>query len=157
MKRKLFAFLVLIVAIGGAAWFFVQKKTEIEGLGGVQKNTARISAGINGLGIEDLVMGDGLQITAGDLVAVNYIGTLADGTKFDSSYDRGKAFLFTVGARQVIRGWDEGVIGMRVHGKRRLVVAPEMAYGAAGAGNLIPPNATLVFEIELLDANSVKE
>jgi len=87
----------------------------------------------------------------GKTVKVHYTGTLTDGTKFDSSLDRGEPFSFQLGAGQVIRGWDEGVKGMRVGGKRKLTIPPDMGYGAAGAPPKIPPNATLMFEIELLE------
>jgi len=99
----------------------------------------------------DLQVGTGAEAKAGDTVTVNYIGTLADGTKFDSSYDRNQPFTFTLGAGDVIKGWDLGVVGMKVGGKRKLVIPPELGYGDQGAGSLIPPGATLVFEVELLE------
>ncbi|GAC1351264.1 MAG: hypothetical protein NVS3B20_11090 [Polyangiales bacterium] len=99
---------------------------------------------------EDLVVGNGETAIKGAAVSVHYVGTLLDGTKFDSSLDRGKPFVFTVGKGSVIRGWDEGVLGMREGGKRKLVVPPHLAYGDRGQPPTIPPHATLVFEIELL-------
>ena len=99
---------------------------------------------------DDLVVGDGDEAVAGKSVTVHYTGWLTDGTKFDSSLDRDEPFSFMPGAGRVIPGWDEGVQGMKVGGKRRLTIPPEMAYGAQGAGGVIPPNATLIFEIELL-------
>jgi len=87
----------------------------------------------------------------GKTVKVHYTGTLTDGTKFDSSLDRGEPFTFQLGAGRVIKGWDEGVKGMRVGGKRKLTIPPDMGYGETGSPPKIPPNATLVFEIELLD------
>jgi FKBP-type peptidyl-prolyl cis-trans isomerase len=105
----------------------------------------------SGLVIEDLVVGQGPAAKAGDTVSVHYTGTLVSGQKFDSSLDRGAPFSFTLGQGDVIQGWDEGVVGMKVGGKRKLIIPSELAYGAQGAGNVIPPNATLIFEIELLE------
>ena len=104
----------------------------------------------SGLQYQDLVQGDGAEAQAGQSVSVHYTGWLTDGTKFDSSVDRGEPFDFPLGAGMVIRGWDEGVAGMRVGGKRKLVIPPDLGYGQRGAGGLIPPGATLVFEVELL-------
>jgi len=106
----------------------------------------------SGLSYVDLVVGNGPQPTSGKPVKVHYTGWLENGTKFDSSVDRGEPFVFTVGAGEVIPGWDEGVMTMKVGGKRRLIVPSQLGYGAAGAGGVIPPNATLIFEVELLGA-----
>jgi FKBP-type peptidyl-prolyl cis-trans isomerase FkpA len=103
-----------------------------------------------GLVIEDVKTGDGDVAAAGQDVTVHYTGWLTDGRKFDSSKDRGDPFSFPLGNRRVIAGWDEGVQGMRVGGVRKLTIPPELGYGARGAGGVIPPNATLVFEVELL-------
>jgi len=103
-----------------------------------------------GLVIEDLTVGSGDTAAAGQKVKVHYTGWLTDGKKFDSSKDRNDPFVFSLGAGQVIRGWDQGVQGMRVGGKRKLTIPPELGYGARGAGGVIPPNAILVFEVELL-------
>ncbi|MCA9608833.1 MAG: FKBP-type peptidyl-prolyl cis-trans isomerase [Myxococcales bacterium] len=100
--------------------------------------------------IEDLVVGDGPEAKTGSSVAMHYTGRLTDGTKFDSSHDRGQTFDFTLGQGRVIKGWDEGIPGMRVGGKRRLTIPPEKAYGDRGSGNIIPPGSTLVFEVELV-------
>ncbi|HEB95712.1 MAG TPA: FKBP-type peptidyl-prolyl cis-trans isomerase [Sedimenticola thiotaurini] len=105
----------------------------------------------SGLKYEDLAEGEGPQAQAGQQVRVHYTGWLTDGTKFDSSLDRNQPFDFPLGGGRVIRGWDEGVQGMRVGGRRRLTIPPQLGYGAAGAGGVIPPNATLVFEVELLE------
>jgi FKBP-type peptidyl-prolyl cis-trans isomerase FkpA len=103
-----------------------------------------------GLVIDDLVEGSGAAAMAGQHVTVHYTGWLTDGTKFDSSKDRGDPFDFPLGARHVIAGWDEGVQGMKVGGTRKLTIPSQLGYGARGAGGVIPPNATLVFEVELL-------
>jgi FKBP-type peptidyl-prolyl cis-trans isomerase len=100
--------------------------------------------------IEDLVVGNGATAQAGQSVVVHYTGWLTSGQKFDSSVDRNDPFDFRLGAGQVIPGWDQGVAGMQVGGKRKLTIPPNLAYGARGAGGVIPPNATLVFEVELL-------
>ena len=105
----------------------------------------------SGLSYVDLVVGNGPQPMSGKTVKVHYTGWLENGTKFDSSVDRGEPFVFTIGAGEVIPGWDEGVMTMKVGGRRRLIVPPQLGYGAAGAGGVIPPNATLIFEVELLD------
>jgi FKBP-type peptidyl-prolyl cis-trans isomerase FkpA len=99
---------------------------------------------------EDLEVGTGAEAKAGQNVTVHYTGWLTNGTKFDSSKDRRDPFVFSLGKGQVIKGWDQGVQGMKVGGKRKLTIPPEMGYGARGAGGVIPPNATLVFEVELL-------
>ena len=103
------------------------------------------------LQITDLVVGTGAEAATGQVVSVHYTGWLADGTKFDSSTDRGDPFSFPLGEGRVIQGWDQGVVGMKVGGKRRLIIPPELAYGERGFSNVIPPNAELTFEIELLD------
>jgi ketosteroid isomerase-like protein len=104
----------------------------------------------SGLKYVDEVVGTGASPQPGQMVTVHYTGTLENGTKFDSSLDRGKPFEFQIGVGRVIRGWDEGVMTMKVGGKRRLIIPPQLGYGARGAGGVIPPNATLIFEVELL-------
>jgi len=117
-------------------------------LGGpIESQDSQLTA--SGLRITEIKIGEGPEATAGQTVSVNYRGTLENGKEFDSSYDRGP-FSFPLGAGRVIKGWDEGVAGMRIGGKRKLVIPPELAYGSRGAGGVIPPNATLIFEVELL-------
>ncbi len=107
----------------------------------------------SGLQIEEIKIGEGDTAASGQFVSVHYTGWLTDGSKFDSSKDRDEPFEFSLGQRMVIAGWDEGVQGMRVGGIRKLTIPPQLGYGARGAGGVIPPNATLVFEVELLDIN----
>lgn len=105
----------------------------------------------SGLKVEDLKIGQGLEVKSGDTISIHYLGTLENGQKFDSSYDRGQPFVTQIGVGRVIKGWDLGVLGMKVGGKRKLTIPPELGYGERGAGNAIPPNATLIFEVELVE------
>ena len=135
MKRILFlASLVAVPAVGLAATKHAPKTVVLK----------------DGLKYVDLVVGKGSLPKKGQTVRVHYVGTLLDGTKFDSSRDRGQPFEFALGTGGVIPGWDEGVATMRVGGRRKLIIPAALGYGAAGAGDKIPPNATLVFDIELL-------
>ena len=115
--------------------------------GGDSGTSASTTSGT--LVIEDIVVGTGATAASGSTVTVNYVGTFTNGTKFDSSYDRGVPYTFRLGAGQVIPGFDQGVTGMKVGGKRRLTIPPSLAYGSQGSG-VIPPNTTIVFEVELL-------
>jgi len=115
------------------------------------KTIGKPTSTASGLQYWDIMVGTGATAVAGKPVSVHYTGWLTDGKKFDSSLDRGQPFTFPLGGGKVIKGWDEGVAGMKVGGKRQLRIPPELGYGARGAGGVIPPNATLIFDVELLD------
>ncbi|HJS28260.1 MAG TPA: FKBP-type peptidyl-prolyl cis-trans isomerase [Anaerolineales bacterium] len=147
-------FLVLIVGVVLIALFQFNRGLSLPSsltslLGGAQTTAS-------GLIIEDLVNGSGPEVKAGDAITVDYTGFLEDGTQFDSSITRGQPFTFLVGYGSVIPGWDEGVLGMQEGGVRRLTIPPDLAYGEAGAGEVIPPNSTLSFELELLGIHTVE-
>jgi peptidylprolyl isomerase len=114
------------------------------------QSDAQVVETATGLGYVDLVEGNGARPKSGDTVSVHYTGWLKSGKKFDSSVDRGSPFEFPVGKGRVIKGWDEGVISMKVGGKRKLIIPAHLGYGDSGAGGVIPPGATLIFEVELL-------
>ncbi len=135
--------LALVVLVIGGVWWYAKDKEATMTDGEVLGVTGE------GLQITDVVVGTGPEARSGQTVAVHYTGTLADGTKFDSSKDRGQPFSFTLGTGQVIKGWDQGIVGMKVGGTRTLVIPPALGYGDRGTGP-IPPNATLNFEVELL-------
>jgi FKBP-type peptidyl-prolyl cis-trans isomerase len=138
---------VVVLAIALIAFFAVQKqKTNPTATGGGNMTTTQ-----SGLQYQDIVVGTGAEAIAGKSVTVHYTGTLQNGTKFDSSVDRNQPFTFTMGAGEVIPGWDEGVAGMKVGGKRKLVIPANLAYGAQGRPPVIPANATLTFDVELLE------
>ncbi len=112
---------------------------------------------VNGMLIVDNVVGEGLEAEKFDILTVHYTGKLEDGTVFDSSKNPGRdPFPVTIGIGQVIKGWDEGIIGMKIGGTRTLTIPPEMGYGTRGAGDVIPPNATLIFEVELLEVDKAE-
>jgi hypothetical protein len=140
---------------GGGGGVKNSTKAENNGAGGAAGATAQAQGGV-GMGdlkIIDQQLGNGLEAVAGKTVTVHYTGTLENGKKFDSSVDRGQPFKFALGKGQVIKGWDQGVAGMKVGGKRRLEIPPEMAYGERGFPPVIPPNSKLIFEVELLAVN----
>lgn len=145
-NNKIFWSLVAVVIIGAIILFFPMfgSNNNNNGEGMVVKDS--------GLIIEDIVAGSGDEAVGGKTITVHYTGTLEDGTKFDSSLDRGEPFQFVLGAGQVIQGWEEGINGMKVGGKRKLVIPPELGYGTRAVGS-IPPNSTLLFDVELLDVD----
>ena len=153
---------VVIICVVSAVWFFTKKDK------GVAQNSPSPSASVTpnvqqspgpvmtlagGLKVQDLVVGMGAEAVNGKLLSVHYVGTLENGTKFDSSLDQGLPFSFQIGAGEVIQGWEKGVLGMKVGGKRKLIIPPALGYGSTGAGGMIPPNATIIFEVELLAVN----
>lgn len=166
----------VVVCVALAVWFFGKKGTSVsDSLASPEVTPTPMTTGSpvatvmasaspetsaspaktlkGGLIIQDLVVGIGAEAVNGKKLSVHYVGTLQNGTKFDSSVDRGQPFSFTIGAGEVIQGWDEGVLGMKVGGKRKLVIPAALGYGARGAGSMIPPNATLIFEVQLLGVN----
>ncbi len=157
MKNKFIIVLIILILIVIGTYFLAQgspKNSEAALSQSVnQDQNNSINYGIQDMKIETLQEGAGDVVKVGDTITVNYVGTLLDGTKFDSSIDRGQPFQFTPGQNSVIQGWELGVIGMKVGEKRKLTIPPELGYGANGAGEVIPPNATLIFEIDLLSIN----
>ena len=131
------------LVVGGALYFLAS--------GGYFQRTGTEVKKPSGLRYIDLTEGTGASPAPGKTVTVNYTGTLEDGTKFDSSYDHGQPYSFPIGRGAVIKGWDEGLMDMKVGGKRRLIIPPALGYGAMGSPPKIPANATLIFEVELLD------
>ena len=145
-KNSMVAAGIILIAVVAASYLLLtqnkSKNTE-ENLNQVINNSN------NGLKIEDIKVGTGSAVKAGDTVVINYTGTLEDGTKFDSSYDHGQPFTTQIGVGQVIKGWDEGVVGMKVGGERKLTIPPDLAYGDQSVGS-IPPNSTLIFDVSLV-------
>lgn len=167
MTKTILVFIIIIIFSGIAVWLFISRsknKTDLlvspdaspsvtatVAVAPVQTAGNKVVQLEGGLQIQDLITGSGKEAVSGRIITVNYSGMLADGKKFDSSYDRGQPFQFVLGAGQVIRGWESGVAGMKVGGKRKLIIPPALGYGDRNMGNgLIPPNSTLIFEVELL-------
>ena len=146
-----FVFVVGLFAIFGAAAGCGGEKSAAPSTSSPMKVSGQPTTTASGLQYWDIVVGTGPAATPGNVVKVHYTGFLTTGEKFDSSRDRDEPFDFVVGAHQVITGWDEGVVGMKVGGKRQLRIPPAAGYGKAGVGSVIPPNATLIFDIELME------
>ena len=146
MKSSVKVCLVLAVAALAAAG--VVKPSHAEEKGAAAAKTVTTASGLKYV---DVKVGTGAAPVKGKMVKVHYTGTLENGKKFDSSVDRNQPFSFAIGVGQVIQGWDEGVMGMKVGGKRKLTIPSKLGYGERGAGGVIPPNATLLFDVELLD------
>lgn len=150
MKKELIgAVLVVVMFLGMAYYFSLNKNMDKTNTPLPAADVSQVAPAVTELKIEDIIVGTGAEAVAGKKLSMHYIGTLLDGTKFDSSRDRGTPFEFTLGVGQVIKGWDQGVAGMKVGGKRKLTIPSILAYGAGAVGS-IPPNSTLVFEVELL-------
>lgn len=163
MSKSVYIFTILLIFVSIAVWFVVQKTKEVNEVTETPTPTAvptlsptpedSASKPIkysNGLVVQDVVIGSGKTAESGDTLNAHYVGALENGTVFDNSYDRGQPLQFVLGSGQLIQGWELGLVGMKEGGKRRLIIPPELGYGARGAGKAIPPNATLLFEIELV-------
>lgn len=174
--KNIFIYVVVVVLVGIAGWFFRQKINDVSdssasGLESliidesatptpsvVQNNNEEKWVKLpNGLQILDVVIGPGREAKEGDIIAAHYRGTLEDGTPFDNSYDRGQPFSFILGQGMVIKGWDLGIVGMKVGGKRKLIIPADLAYGDRGAGGIIQPGATLLFDVELIAVETPKK
>ncbi len=141
MTNKIFAVIIFLLIVLLGYWFMNVS----------YQPSPKATAGAAELKIEDTLVGTGAEVKSGDTVVMHYTGTLVDGTKFDSSLDRGQPFETQIGEGRVIKGWDQGVPGMKVGGKRKLFIPSALAYGERGAGGVIGPNADLIFEVELLN------
>ncbi len=156
MKQRFALILTLLAILAGASGCGGENKSNTSSApssASPMKVTGQPTATASGLQYWDIVVGTGPTAAPGNMVKVHYSGFLTTGAKFDSSRDRGEPFSFLLGAGQVIKGWDEGVAGMKVGGQRQLRIPPQLGYGATGAGGVIPPNATLIFDVELLDVS----
>ncbi len=150
LRNQRIAILVIILLLLAGGAYLVWSAASDNSAGNLP-NLSGMTTTASGLQYKDTQIGSGAEATPGKMVSVHYTGWLQNGVKFDSSLDRGQPFTLSVGVGQVIPGWDEGLVGMKVGGKRLLVIPPELGYGAAGSPPVIPPNATLIFEVELLE------
>jgi FKBP-type peptidyl-prolyl cis-trans isomerase len=149
-KELLISVIISLILVGGLIYFIRYTSMNSNQALNTEASQPGSEQPSSGLVVEDVNIGNGDAAKAGDTLTVNYVGTLSDGTQFDSSYDRGTPFSFKLGVGQVIRGWDEGMVGMRIGGKRNLTIPPELGYGSRGVG-LIPPGSTLKFTVELVN------
>jgi FKBP-type peptidyl-prolyl cis-trans isomerase len=154
LMKLIFALILILIAFLAVAYGCGKSENSSAPSSGSPSSPAKVNGQptttASGLQYWDIVVGTGATATPGSMVRVHYSGFLTSGAKFDSSRDRGEPFSFPLGAGQVIKGWDEGVAGMKVGGQRQLRIPPNLGYGTAGAGGAIPPNATLIFDVELL-------
>jgi FKBP-type peptidyl-prolyl cis-trans isomerase len=155
VKRKTILLIVTLLVIVFAIFLLVKSKDVMAPSSEKNKEQASLmkTQNMDEVKIEVLKEGTGEVSKKGDTLAVDYVGTLTDGTKFDSSIDRGTPFSFTLGQNRVIQGWEQGMLGMKVGEKRRLTIPASLGYGSSGAGGVIPPNAPLIFEVDLLKIN----
>jgi|SRR5579862_5623624 FKBP-type peptidyl-prolyl cis-trans isomerase len=153
MNRRFALMLTLLAVFVAASGCGSSNKSSAPSTSSPIKVSGQPTTTPSGLQYWDIVAGTGATATPGSMVKVHYSGFLTSGQKFDSSRDRGEPFSFPLGGGQVIKGWDEGVAGMKVGGQRQLKIPPDLGYGATGAGGVIPPNATLIFDVELLDVS----
>jgi peptidylprolyl isomerase len=147
VRNQRIMIIVIVVAVIAAILFLVFSRRSTPTV----SNPSELVTSDSGLQYQDLVIGSGPQAEKGDIVSVHYTGWLEDGTKFDSSLDRGEPYQLTLGAGGVIPGWEEGLLGMQEGGKRKLIIPPDLGYGESGFAGVIPANATLIFEVELVD------
>ncbi|RJP46077.1 MAG: FKBP-type peptidyl-prolyl cis-trans isomerase [Armatimonadetes bacterium] len=160
-KEALMLFVLVIIVIVGSYFILINFNTttneevinldEFKSVNSTSATDSATTTPSTSLAIEDLKIGEGREVKSGDQIVVHYLGTLQNGEKFDSSYDRGTPFETQIGVGRVIKGWDQGMIGMKEGGKRRLTIPSDLGYGSSGAGDKIPPDAILVFEVELLE------
>jgi len=170
MSKNKIIYVLVISLVVIMAWFFIKKYMNVSNNSeltdlvrdeeAVKPDVSNDSAWVklaNGLEIQDVVIGNGAEAKKGDIVSAHYVGTLSNGQKFDSSYDHGQPFSFALGGGMVIQGWDLGLVGMKVGGKRKLIIPSDLGYGNRNIGEgLIPPNSTLFFDVELVAAQTPK-
>ncbi len=154
MNKVSIIIIIIILILAAGVYFLAQpKKDENQNQQQAQNQQTSMSYNVQDMKVEILKQGIGAEAKSGDTVTVNYVGTLENGTKFDSSIDRGTPFSFTLGQNGVIQGWEKGVLGMTIGEKRKLTIPPELGYGSQAVGGVIPANSTLIFEIDLLAIN----